>query len=115
VRSLCSALGLLVLVSVAGCHRDRCVPICEKRAKEVPCARGEECKATCEKLHHSPVCLPQMKTFETCFLDQPTDHWTCDDEQLPVVKDDFCVKERAAVVRCLNSAPPPPLPTLPPK
>ena len=83
----------------------------EKRAKEVGCAHGDDCKATCDKLHASPVCLAEMKEFEKCFLEEPTDHWTCDEERLPVVKDTFCAKERATVVDCLQRTPPPTIPS----
>jgi hypothetical protein len=57
-----------------------------------------------------PACPAEAKAFETCFLEEPVAHWTCDEESLPVVKNEFCAKERAAVVACLQSTPPPTLP-----
>jgi hypothetical protein len=104
-------LGLFALASSAGCRRDRCVPTCEQRAKEVKCLRGERCKEKCEELHKATVCAAELKAFEACFLEEPVDHWLCDEESFPVVKNEYCGKQREAVVNCLQSQPIPSVPT----
>jgi hypothetical protein len=48
-----------------------------------------------------------MKAFEACFLEEPVAHWICDEESLPVVKNEFCSKQRDAVVLCMQNQPVP--------
>jgi hypothetical protein len=111
VRTIWYALAyaFVVFLSAAGCHRDRCVPTCEQRAKELNCI-PRECKTKCAELHAPPFCAKEMKRFESCFLAEPTKNWICDEEGLPVVRQEVCAKERQAVIACLQSAPsrPPP-------
>jgi hypothetical protein len=118
VRPLVNAFALtlvLFTLGAAGCHRDRCVPICEQRAKELGCSPRESCKAKCDELHTAPRCAKELKAFEECFLAVEAKNWMCDEEGLPVVQLSFCGKERTAVGACLESPPAPeiPAPTIP--
>jgi hypothetical protein len=105
------ALALVFFtVAAAGCHRDRCTPICEQRAKELGCHPEESCKVMCEKLHSAKSCAKELKLFEDCFVAEAPEHWVCDSDGLPVAKLEFCAKERNAVAACLEKSPPPPHP-----
>jgi len=106
---------VLFTLGTAGCHRNRCVPICEQRAKELGCHPREGCKVKCDQLHAAPRCVKELKTFEECFLAVEAKNWMCDEEGLPVVQLTFCGKERSAVGACLESPPAPeiPAPTIP--
>jgi hypothetical protein len=110
VRTAFAALALLLVAASGGCHRDKCLPTCEKNAKELGCPNGNQCKAQCDALHTSAVCLNEMKAFEVCFLKEPTAHWICDEEGLPALGALYCQPERGHVVDCLNHLPPTPLP-----
>jgi hypothetical protein len=115
VRTLFAALALLLVAASGGCRRDKCLAACEKNSKELACRHADQCKAQCETLHKSPVCLAEMKTFEVCFLNEPTAHWICDEEGIPALSPMYCQPERGKVVECLNHAPPPPAaPSVPP-
>jgi hypothetical protein len=108
VRALKNVVTLafvLFTVGAAGCHRNRCVPICEQREKELNCHPQESCKATCEQLHTATTCAKELKVFEDCFLAETPKHWTCDESGLPVVQIQFCSKERNAVSTCLENTP----------
>jgi len=102
-------VSALLTLSALGCHRERCVPTCEQRAKELNCL-SRACKAKCEELHAPPVCQTELKRFEACFLAQPSKDWVCDEEGLPVVRQSVCVTERHAVEVCLQRAPATPAP-----
>jgi hypothetical protein len=105
VRALINAFALTLVLSTlgaGGCHRDRCVSICQKREKELGCSPREGCKAKCDQLHTAPRCAPELKTFEECFLAVDAKNWMCDEEGLPVVQLSFCQKERNAVGACLE-------------
>jgi hypothetical protein len=115
VRTLL-ALAILLAAASGGCRRDKCVPTCEKNSKELGCRHADHCKAQCDLLHKSPVCLDEMKAFEVCFLAEPTAHWICDEEDIPALSPMYCQPERARVVECLNKAPrPSEPPSVPPK
>lgn len=99
---------LLCAVSATGCHRDRCTPICEQRAKELGCHPEEPCKKTCEKLHTAKACGKELKAFEDCFLARPVADWECDvGDGTPVVHPTICIPERQGVVACLQTQPVP--------
>jgi len=110
VRNVVAALALLLVAASGGCHRDKCVPTCEKNAKALNCPRAENCKAQCQSLHTSPVCLKEMKAFEACFLEEPTPHWICDEEGIPALSTNYCQPARALVVECLSHVTPPTVP-----
>src|SRR5438552_3269611 len=71
---------LATVFGAAGCRRDKCVPICEQRAKEIGCPLPERCKTECEDLRKRTVCRAELDTFAACFLAEPKEHWTCDSE-----------------------------------
>jgi hypothetical protein len=97
-----------VLVAAAGgCHRDHCLPLCEATAKALHCAHPGDCKLSCTQLHETPVCVPEFKEFETCFLEEPPEHWECDDNGVPALKEGVCGPQRAGVLACLQAHPPP--------
>jgi hypothetical protein len=110
VRALHTVVAFFLLVAAAGaCHRDRCVPICEQRAKELGCHPTDPCKTTCEKLHTAPTCKKELKAFEDCFTARPLAEWECDlGDGTPVVHPSVCPSERHAVMTCLESHPPGP-------
>jgi hypothetical protein len=110
VRTLFATLALLLVTASGGCHRDKCVPTCEKNAKELNCPNKDQCRTQCQSLHTSPVCLAEMKAFEVCFLKEPTAHWICDEEGLPALGALYCQPERRKVVECLEKQPPPSVP-----
>jgi hypothetical protein len=115
VRASINAFALafvLFTLGTAACHRDRCVPICEKRAKELGCHPEEGCKVKCDQLHTAPRCAKELKAFEECFLAVEAKNWMCDNDGLPVVQLSSCSKERTAVSGCLE-APPPEIPVAP--
>jgi hypothetical protein len=104
---------LLAILFVAGCHRDKCTPFCERTAKAIGCVKLDACKTQCKQLHESPVCGAEFKVFEACMLQQSPDKWVCDPDDTPALKDGVCVPERLKVTDCLSSAPPPPPPKTP--
>jgi hypothetical protein len=117
VRAVVNAFALaLVLCTLggAGCHRDRCVSICQQREKELGCHPREGCKAKCDQLHAAPRCVKELKTFEECFLAVESKNWMCDDEGLPVVQEHFCEKERYGVSACLEGPTGPEIQVAPP-
>ena len=104
-RHLVVALSFVV-AAAAGCHRDPCLSLCERNAKELGCHHPEDCKSSCKKLHESPVCGTPLKEFESCFLKEPREHWECDDfDGVPALKDGVCGAERGRVLACLQSQP----------
>ena len=103
----------LAAAAGAGCRRDRCVPICEQRAKELDCHPTDPCKLTCERLHTATTCQKELKVFEDCFLQKPLADWECDSDGTPVVHPLVCLKEKESVAVCMQIAPPPP-PATPP-
>jgi hypothetical protein len=104
--SLRSFAVVVVFVPLAlgavGCRRDRCVPVCEQRAKELDCHPTDSCKLTCDKLHTATTCAKELKTFEDCFLGRPVKEWICDSDGTPVVRPESCGAERDAVMRCMQ-------------
>jgi hypothetical protein len=109
-RHLLLAACLLTTTTVtAGC-RDACVSTCQLRAKELGCAHPEKCREGCDKLRTSPVCQAEFKTFKACFLKVPPDHWVCDDNGIPAMREDACLPEKWKVSDCLDQHPPPPTP-----
>jgi hypothetical protein len=114
VRTVFAAIALLLVAASSGCHRNKCLSACEKNAKELGCGHADHCKTQCDTLHTSPVCLREMKTFEVCFLNEPTAHWICDEEGIPALSPTYCQPERGRVIACLNSTPPPAVPSGPP-
>lgn len=109
MRAFLSVGVLLALAGgAAGCHRDRCVSVCEQREKELGCHPKEDCKTSCRKLHTAPTCRNELKRFEDCFLTKPVDKWECDHTGLPVTKADECLIERHLVMGCLEMGPQPP-------
>jgi hypothetical protein len=111
LRTLVVAVVAVSAVGAAGCHRDRCTPICEQRAKELGCHPNDPCKTTCEKLHTAPACRKELLAFERCFLARPTADWECDvGDGTPVIHQNLCLDERRGVVTCLENTPRPPQP-----
>jgi hypothetical protein len=108
VRRFVTLVGAALVVAAVGCRRDRCVPVCEQRAKELHCASPESCKVTCDKLHNAPSCAAELKAFEACFVKLPLKDWTCDEEHQPVPHAWACPEERNHVVDCMQKAAPPP-------
>jgi hypothetical protein len=106
VRAFMSIVFIALLAAhAAGCHRDACLPTCVKRAKELACNNPQDCKASCDKLHGSPICVSEFKAFEACFLKEPREHWQCDVDGQPAVKEGVCSPERAKVMTCLETHP----------
>jgi hypothetical protein len=104
---LCFAFAL----SLGACRRgDRCVRVCEQRAKELKCSsQGGGCKATCNELHAPVPCAAAFRGWEACILNLPTDQWMCDEfAGEPTPKPAACPKERKAVEECIQSPPAPP-------
>jgi hypothetical protein len=83
---------------------DRCTPNCELRAKELGCRQPEGCQHACTLLHEAKHCSTQLQAFMRCFLKEPKDHWQCDPEGIPEVKEDFCEGERGNVMDCLHAS-----------
>jgi len=97
------AVVLLVTFGAAGCRRDRCVPICERRAQELHCRQPDRCQAECKDLREHTTCRAELRSFEACFLQLPSDRWYCDDDGKPTPNERTCVPERAAVEDCLRN------------
>ncbi len=114
MKTVFAALAILLVAASVGCHRDQCVPTCEKNAKALGCRHTDHCKDQCKSLLTSPVCLEQMKAFEVCFLKEPPAHWICDEEDIPALGPLYCQPERGKVVECLSHVPPAPPPSVPP-
>src|SRR5262245_58329506 len=98
-------IALLAVVAplalgAAGCRRNKCLPNCEQRAKEVNCS-AYLCKDECEDLHKRKECRKELDAFEACFLKQPKENWFCAGDK-PAPKLEVCVKERTAVSDCLS-------------
>jgi hypothetical protein len=111
-RIVLSFVSVLVLaLSLGACRRgDRCVPVCEQRAKELGCSsQGGGCKATCEQLHAPVPCAAAFRAWEACILNLPTNQWQCDEHSgEPIPKMDACPTERKNVEKCIESPPAPP-------
>jgi hypothetical protein len=108
VRTLVFILVLGAAALASGCRRD-CVATCEDRQKTLKCS-NTNCKESCGKLHDPPVCKKELAGFEKCLLEQPVDRWECDESREPSLKLGACTPERAAVMKCLESTPPPAAP-----
>ena len=105
------ALALGLALSFGACHRDRCVPICEQRQKELGCQPRKSCKVTCDELHDpASPCAAEFKGWEACIMKLPADQWECDHGGQPAPKENTCPAERAKVELCRARTPgtPPP-------
>jgi hypothetical protein len=108
VRPLVKVLILVALAaSGVACHRDACVPTCERRAQELGCSQNAKCQSSCQALHASPVCVPEFKGFEACLLREPKERWQCDDEGMPAIRPEACDQERQRLTACMQKQPPP--------
>jgi hypothetical protein len=103
-RPLAALLFLLMVTGAAGCKRADCVSVCEAREKALKCGRAN-CKAKCDQLHNPPACKPELAKFEACLLKEPADHWFCDEEYHPALKESACPAERLVIMKCLQSPP----------
>jgi len=109
VRAPLSFVVLLVVATVAGCHKpDRCLSTCEERRQQLGCHPQEDCKTSCKKLHTASSCQAELKKFEECFLAKPLDKWMCDATGLPVVRGEECATERHIIMGCLEMGGNPP-------
>ena len=99
-------------LSLGACRRDRCVPVCEQRQKELGCQPMESCKATCDKLHAPSPCAAELRGWQDCIVTLPTQQWHCDEgDGQPVPLPGACPDARSKVEACLakvpNPSPPP--------
>jgi hypothetical protein len=101
MRTLAFVLALASVAALGGCRRNDCVSVCTEREKVLKCGQTD-CKALCERLHTSPVCGAELKTFEKCLLKQPADQWECDETREPALKMGACSPERGAVMKCME-------------
>jgi hypothetical protein len=103
VRTLALLLALASAAALGGCRKSAdCVSVCTERDKTLKCGQTD-CKDLCNKLHTSPVCGAELKSFETCLLKQPPDQWECDETHEPALKMSACSPERGAVVKCMEN------------
>jgi hypothetical protein len=103
-------VSLMPLVMASGCHRDRCVSVCEQRAKELHCPPSESCKETCDRMHTVRSCAKEYSAYERCFLDLPASQWQCYVNQQPIPDPAACPAQRHDLETCLSGETPPSTP-----
>ena len=80
----------------------RCDEIC-RIAAPLGCPHQDECVNGCETMASASVCRAEMSRMYDCLLRQPVEHWECDENGVGAIRDPFCGKEQAAVVKCAES------------
>jgi hypothetical protein len=103
-------LAFACALSLAACHRDRCLSVCQQRQKELRCQPRETCKATCDQLHEASPCAAEMRGWEDCIVSLPTHQWECNAVGQPVPQETACTEARGKVVTCISKFPQWPLP-----
>jgi hypothetical protein len=78
-----------------------CVSICAKRAEELKCAHGDQCRDACAKLGAAKFCVKQVHAFVACFTKQPLPEWQCSGDGVPVIGGQVCEGEQGSMSDCL--------------
>jgi hypothetical protein len=107
-------LAVTLALSLAACHHDRCLSVCQQREKELDCkpeTPERSCKATCDDLHKETPCSAAMRGWEACLVSLPANQWECNPAGQPVPKERACTDARAKVIDCITKFPQWPLPT----
>jgi hypothetical protein len=114
VRPLLFA-SMLPLALAAGCKKKNtetaflpnsaedvaCMSICVRRAAELKCTHGDQCRDACTKLGDARYCVAQVRAFVACFTKQPTNEWECNGEGMPVIGGHRCEGEQVSMSDCL--------------
>jgi len=78
---------------------DLCPGMCE-RARALKCKHDEGCVAACRQMSTASGCATEMAAVLSCLAREPLEHWECNSDGEPAIKDGYCDAEQSKFVAC---------------